>query len=517
ISGPLSIAALLSGDVDYSGAGGSGMRAAIKGAPVKGIMFQADKVTFYLVADPSIRNAADLKGKRIAIGSPGDTQDRVITMFAERGGVSSRDIIRISMGADTNTRVIAVKTGAAQATTVDPGGLVFAQKEGLVSLGFLGDLSLSHAFSRLRHYREKNPGKSRANKKVAQRSHPRSDVRAGKAGGSSGSRNQKTSARHRHQSHARRGDEKLSAGFVSGSTRPAHIRRYKEFPRVRHQDPAADQRRDSSRALAQLAACRRSTERAYSRTKETQSMTSEKDLREQLATCTRIFAMQGMIGVFGHVSVYQPSIKQVLITPGMGSDKGNLHPEDMVPTDLDGKPLEGSNGPPVEWPIHTALHGARADALAVAHLHTPYATLFAIAKREFRPGTLQGAIFSDGVTLYPEAQLITTPARGNSLLKVIGDKRAALLRGHGIVVVGQNLQEVLYTSLVLEDDTKKTLQAVTLGEIGTISPEECRAFGAEIALERRAQRAWNYFCSLEARWDRQPATGRSELFPESAS
>jgi hypothetical protein len=66
---------------------------------------------------------------------------------------------------------------------------------------------------------------------------------------------------------------------------------------------------------------------------------------------------------------------------------------------------------------------------------------------------------------------------------------------------------------VLEDDTKKTLQAVTLGEVGTISPEECRTFGAEIALERRAQRAWNYFCSIEARWDRQPGTGRSELFP----
>lgn len=140
ISGPLSIAALLSGDVDFSGAGGSGMRAALKGAPVKGIMFQADKVTFYLVADPSIKSAADLKGKRIAIGSPGDTQDRIMTMFAERGGVSSRDLIRIAMGADTNTRVMAIKTGNAHATTVDPGGLVFAQKQGLVSLGFLGDL-----------------------------------------------------------------------------------------------------------------------------------------------------------------------------------------------------------------------------------------------------------------------------------------------------------------------------------------------------------------------------------------
>ena len=242
-------------------------------------------------------------------------------------------------------------------------------------------------------------------------------------------------------------------------------------------------------------------------------MANENELREELATCTRIFAMQGMIGVFGHVSVYQPATKRVFITPGMGSDKGSLRAENMVTADLDGKPLEGKEGPPVEWPIHTALHGAREDALAVAHLHTPYATLFAIAKREFQPVTLQGAIFSDGVPLYPQAQLITTPARGESLLKVIGDKRAALLRGHGIVVVGKNLQEVLFASLVLEDDAKKTMQAATLGEIGTMSQEECRTFGAEIALERRAQRAWNYFCSLEARWDRQPATGKSELFP----
>src|SRR2546426_10363885 len=108
ISGPLSIAALLSGDVDYSGAGGSGMRAALKGAPVKGIMLQTDRVTFYLGADPSIKTAADLKGKKIAIGSPGDTQDRIMTMFAERGGVSAKEITRISMGVDTNTRVMAI-------------------------------------------------------------------------------------------------------------------------------------------------------------------------------------------------------------------------------------------------------------------------------------------------------------------------------------------------------------------------------------------------------------------------
>jgi hypothetical protein len=72
ISGPLATAALLSGDVDFSGGGGSGMRAALKGAPLKGIYFQTEKVTFYLIADPSIKTAADLKGKKVAVGSSGD-------------------------------------------------------------------------------------------------------------------------------------------------------------------------------------------------------------------------------------------------------------------------------------------------------------------------------------------------------------------------------------------------------------------------------------------------------------
>jgi ribulose-5-phosphate 4-epimerase/fuculose-1-phosphate aldolase len=63
-------------------------------------------------------------------------------------------------------------------------------------------------------------------------------------------------------------------------------------------------------------------------------MTSESDLREQLATCARIFAMQGLLGLHGHVSVYQPEAKRVLITPGSGSDKANLRAGNMISADL---------------------------------------------------------------------------------------------------------------------------------------------------------------------------------------
>lgn len=236
-------------------------------------------------------------------------------------------------------------------------------------------------------------------------------------------------------------------------------------------------------------------------------MATETALREKLATCTRIFTMQGLLGLFGHVSIYQPETKRVLISPGMGGDKATTSADQILVIDLDGETLEGEGPPPIEWPIHTALHGARKDALAVAHLHPPYATLFAIAKREFKPVTLQGALFGAGIPVYRAAHLIKTPERGQQILKVIGDNRALLLRGHGNVVVGSDIEEALFASLILEDDARKAMQSTALGEWDYLSPEECREFEAEIDLQRRAHRAWDYLVKLESRWDRQPATG----------
>lgn len=236
-------------------------------------------------------------------------------------------------------------------------------------------------------------------------------------------------------------------------------------------------------------------------------MADESVLREKLATCTRIFAMQGLLGLFGHVSAYDPERGRVFLSPGMGKSKAAVQAGDVLPIDLTGRPLEGSGEPALEWPIHTTLHAARPDALAVAHLHSPYATLYAVTRREFRPVTLQGGLFVEGVPLHTEAQLVKTIAHGERLAKLIGHRRAALLRGHGIVTVGRNLEEALFAAVVLEDDARKAVQAATLGELDFLSPEECRSFATEEEWRRKARLAWNYFVELEASWDRQPGTG----------
>jgi ribulose-5-phosphate 4-epimerase/fuculose-1-phosphate aldolase len=241
-------------------------------------------------------------------------------------------------------------------------------------------------------------------------------------------------------------------------------------------------------------------------------MASETELREQLATCARIMAMQGLLGLHGHISVYQPEARRMLISPGAGSDKANLRADDMVLAGLDGKAVDGKR-PPLEWPIHTAIHAARADALAIAHLHPPYATLFSISKREYQPITMHSGLFGKGIATYREAHLITSVDRGERLKQALGDKRAAFQRGHGITVVARNIPEMLHITLCLENDALKTLQAASLGEVGTLSADEMAALEKEITLDMVAPRTWTYFSTLEARWDRQPGSGRSALFP----
>jgi NitT/TauT family transport system substrate-binding protein len=141
IPGVNAIAAIVSGDVDYSGAGGSGMRAALRGAPIKAIMFQTEKVTWYLLAAADIQKISDLKGKRVAIGTVGDTQDALITMLVERGGVSGRDITRVALPSrNTSTTILSLKTGAFSAAVVNADESLLGEKEGLRTLAFVGDL-----------------------------------------------------------------------------------------------------------------------------------------------------------------------------------------------------------------------------------------------------------------------------------------------------------------------------------------------------------------------------------------
>ncbi|MGH7928336.1 MAG: ABC transporter substrate-binding protein, partial [Candidatus Binatia bacterium] len=71
----LASTAVLTGDIDYNGAVTGVIGAAVKGQPIKAVIFTMSSPVQGLMAKPEIKDLQQLKGKKIAVSSPGSTTD----------------------------------------------------------------------------------------------------------------------------------------------------------------------------------------------------------------------------------------------------------------------------------------------------------------------------------------------------------------------------------------------------------------------------------------------------------
>lgn len=133
------LAALLSGEMDYSGAIGSAIRSIAAGAPLKVVLSIRDKSNFYLIARPEIRSFEDLKGKKIGVQQIGSGQYISTRMLIVKKGLDpNRDVIFVP-GNPTPIAFQGVKTGVVDAATVSSPFQFLARRMGLNVLSFLGD------------------------------------------------------------------------------------------------------------------------------------------------------------------------------------------------------------------------------------------------------------------------------------------------------------------------------------------------------------------------------------------
>jgi Class II Aldolase and Adducin N-terminal domain len=108
---------------------------------------------------------------------------------------------------------------------------------------------------------------------------------------------------------------------------------------------------------------------------------SEAELRQLLATASRILYHQGLVDYLGHASARVPGTDRVLIKPRHSAGVHGLNTvtaDRMVVIGLDGQLLEGKEEPPSERFIHTEIYRARPDVGSVVHTHQPMSTLMGI-------------------------------------------------------------------------------------------------------------------------------------------
>src|ERR687892_121007 len=131
------IAGMLSGEIDYTGAIGSALRAAATGVPVKALMFTMDKVLLFMLAKPEFKSIKDLKGRRniVAVTDTAATPAfAAIAMARAHGMDPAKDFVLVSVGT-VSTALAALQTGSADVAILSLPFNFKAEEAGFRNLG----------------------------------------------------------------------------------------------------------------------------------------------------------------------------------------------------------------------------------------------------------------------------------------------------------------------------------------------------------------------------------------------
>jgi len=132
--------ALIAGDVGYTTALGSTIRAALRNVPIRVVMTIADKPLFALIARPGIASVDELRGKLIGISSFGASTDTYARALLRRYKLTpNQDVKIIALGGGTS-RVAALETGAIDAALIEAPYNVMLERKGFRRILFVGDL-----------------------------------------------------------------------------------------------------------------------------------------------------------------------------------------------------------------------------------------------------------------------------------------------------------------------------------------------------------------------------------------
>jgi ABC-type nitrate/sulfonate/bicarbonate transport system substrate-binding protein len=148
MAGPLPIAALAAGEIDYLTGYTTGIIATGQGAPLKGIMVSLRKPPFYLVADPGIQKPNDLAGKRIGVDRIGSLQHLVARLLLKSQGVDAEKVLFTQTGSVSNTVTSLGQKAVSAAVLSGPHNVIMAQK-GFRQIGSADDLPMQFPTSGL--------------------------------------------------------------------------------------------------------------------------------------------------------------------------------------------------------------------------------------------------------------------------------------------------------------------------------------------------------------------------------
>jgi ribulose-5-phosphate 4-epimerase/fuculose-1-phosphate aldolase len=191
----------------------------------------------------------------------------------------------------------------------------------------------------------------------------------------------------------------------------------------------------------------------------------------EVVAANHILADQGVVDGFGHVSIRDPA------DPNKFFLARSMAPELVTSADVLEHDLDGNTAAPantklyLERFIHAEIYRARPDVMAIVHCHSPSLIPFGVTGVALHPLYHMSSFLGAGVPVFDihkaangaTDMLVKTPELGKALAKLLGAHPAALMRGHGAVIVGRDVQQAVFRSVYTQLNATLQSQAMALG------------------------------------------------------
>ncbi|OGM45123.1 hypothetical protein ABOM_006620 [Aspergillus bombycis] len=178
---------------------------------------------------------------------------------------------------------------------------------------------------------------------------------------------------------------------------------------------------------------------------------------EHMAGAFRVFARRGYDeGLAGHISLRDPEHPNAFWTNPFGRHFALLKAQDMILVNEAGEAIGGNNKHPVNaagFLIHSALHKRRPDVHAACHMHSTYGRAWSVFGRRLDMITQDSAtFFGDAQAVYDDfGGIVFKDEESEKLAQALGPKgKALILRNHGLLTVGQTVDEAAFLFTLME-------------------------------------------------------------------
>ena len=207
---------------------------------------------------------------------------------------------------------------------------------------------------------------------------------------------------------------------------------------------------------------------------------------EKLAAGFRLFDYFGFNeGVAGHITYRDPEFKDHFWVNPLGVHFSQISVSDLLLVNHDGKVVQGDKDVNVAaFAIHSRLHEARSDVNAAAHSHSMYGKSFSTLGRLLEPITQDSCAFYDDHVLFDDyTGVVLETDEGDRIAEALGDKRAAILKNHGLLTTGESVDAALWAFLSMDRCCQSQLLAEAAGQMERIADDVAKLTKTQVGTE----------------------------------